>query len=29
MKTESEMGIALPLSKVQKHLLAEQLYVGY
>ena len=35
MKTESEVGIAIPLSKLQKteslkqHVLAEELYVGY
>jgi hypothetical protein len=34
MKTESEVGITIPLSKVQReslkqHVLAEELYVGY
>jgi len=32
MKTEPEVGIKIPLSKVQKlkqHVLAEELYVGY
>jgi hypothetical protein len=34
MKTESEVGITIRLSKVQKdsleqHVLAEELYVGY
>ena len=33
MKTESEVGITNPLSKVQEwlkqHVLAEELYVGY